>query len=103
MVRYKVKAAESERNEDLVRQVYEELHQSAPAGLRYATFALEDGLSFVHVASFDDDRNPLTDVAAFHAFQENMGDRLDEQPRVENLREIGSYGVFAREREAVTN
>src|SRR6266513_367729 len=74
MVRYKVKPEQAARNEELVRQVYEELHQTAPAGLRYATFVLEDGVSFAHVASIEtaDGRNPLTDVAAFRAFQEGI-------------------------------
>ena len=34
------------------------------------------------------------DVAAFHAFQENIADRCDEPPQVMSLREIGSYRVF---------
>ncbi len=96
MVRYKVKPEFAAHNEDLVRKVYEELRQVAPAGLGYATFALEDGVSFVHIASIenDDDRNPLMDVAAFRAFQEGIGDRCDEPPQAVNLREVGSYGVL---------
>ena len=50
LVRYRVKPEEAARNEELVRRVYEELHCTTPAGLRYATFALEDGVSFVHLA-----------------------------------------------------
>jgi hypothetical protein len=94
MVRYKVKPDQAERNEALVRQVYDELHGTAPAGLRYATFVLEDGVSFVHVASIEneDGRNPLMDVEAFRAFQEDIGDRCEESPVSVGLREIGSYG-----------
>jgi hypothetical protein len=97
MVRYKVKPGQGERNEELVRRVYEELHQTTPAGLRYATFALEDGVSFVHVASVEaeDGRNPLMDIAAFRDFTENIGDRCDEPPAPVNLREVGSYGFWA--------
>ena len=99
MVRYKVKPEHSARNEELVRRVYDELHETAPEGIRYATFVLEDNVSFVHVASIDadDDRSPLMDVAAFRAFLENLGDRCDEPPARADLREIGSYGVFGRE------
>jgi hypothetical protein len=50
MVRYRVRPDEAERNEKLVRAVYEELHRVDPAGFRYATFRLEDGVSFVHNA-----------------------------------------------------
>src|SRR2546430_6137991 len=72
MVRYKVKPEQAARNEELVRQVYEELHRTAPAGLRYATFVMEDGVSFAHVASIEtpDGRDPLTESAAFRAFPE---------------------------------
>jgi len=96
MVRYKVKPDQAARNEALVRRVYEELQATAPEGIRYATFVLEDGVSFVHLASFasDDERNPLMEVAAFRAFQDTIGDRADEPPRPMNLREIGSYGFW---------
>ncbi len=97
LVRYKVKPGQAERNEELVRQVYEELRQTAPAGLRYATFVSEDGLGYVHLASIEtgDGRNPLADVAAFRAFRENMGDRCDEAPQAVGLREVGSYDFWA--------
>jgi hypothetical protein len=95
MVRYKVKPDQAERNEELVRRVYEELHQVAPAGLRYATFALDDDVSFVHLASYEaaDGQNPLMQIAAFRDFTENIADRCDEPPTPANLREVGSYGL----------
>ena len=70
MVRYKVKPDRAAENEELVRAVYEELQRTQPAGLHYATFALEDGVSFVHLSSIDteDGRNPLSDVEAFARF-----------------------------------
>jgi hypothetical protein len=97
MVRYKVTPGQSERNEELVRRVYEELHQVAPAGLRYATFALDDGVSFVHLASVEaeDGQNPLMQIAAFREFTENIADRCDEPPTPANLREIGAYGFWS--------
>lgn len=93
MVRYKVKPERSAQNEELVRRVYEELHRTAPAGLRYATFVLEDGVSFVHVAAVEtaDGRNPLQEVAAFRAFQAGIDERCDEAPAPVGLREVGSY------------
>ena len=77
MVRYKVKPDRAAENEELVRAVYEELQRTQPAGLHYATVALEDGVSFVHLSSIDteDGRNPLSDVEAFARFQEGIGDR----------------------------
>ena len=93
MVRYKVKPDRAAENEELVRAVYDELQRTEPAGLRYATFQLDDGVSFVHLASIEteDGHNPLSDVTAFERFQENIGDRCDEPPVVTELREIGSF------------
>ena len=91
MVRYKVKPDRAAENEELVRAVYDELHRTDPAGLRYATFKLEDGVSFVHLASTEDGHNPLTEVEAFARFQEGIADRCDEAPTVAQLREIGSF------------
>jgi hypothetical protein len=93
MVRYKVKPDRAAENEALVRAVYEELQRTRPAGLHYATFALDDGVSFVHLSSIEteDGRNPLADVEAFARFQEGIGDRCEEAPVVAQLREIGSF------------
>jgi Antibiotic biosynthesis monooxygenase len=91
MVRYKVKPERVAENEELVRAVYEELRRTQPDGLRYATFQLEDGVSFVHLAEIEDEHNPLSDLQAFKQFQENIGERCDEAPVATRLREIGSF------------
>jgi len=93
MVRYKVKPDRVEENEALVRAVYEQLHRDAPEGLRYATFRLDDGVSFVHLATVDteDGRTPLTGLEAFQRFQAGIGERCDEPPAVTELEPIGAY------------
>jgi hypothetical protein len=91
MVRYKVKPDQIAANEQLVREVYEELHGAPPGGFHYATFKLEDGLTFVHIASQEGEQNPLADVAAFQRFQENIRDRCDEPPVVTRMDEVGSF------------
>jgi hypothetical protein len=93
IVRYKVKPERASENEELVRAVYAELHQTTPAGLRYATFQADDGVSFVHLASHDgeDGSSPLSEVQAFKRFQENIDERCEESPVVTGIREIGSY------------
>jgi len=96
MVRYKVKAEKVSENEALIRKVFEELKRTAPTGLRYASFKLEDGVSFVHVASIEtaDGENPLRKTAAFKAFQSDLRERCDEPPVAVDLTEIGSYRFF---------
>jgi hypothetical protein len=95
MVRYTVKQGQAETNEELIRAVYRELEERAPDGLRYATFRLEDGLSFVHLAEVDGEENPLTELPAFRAFVAGIGERTDEPPQTSALAEIGSYRLFA--------
>lgn len=96
MVGYRVKPECVAENEALARAIYDELHRDKPAGLRYATFKLEDGVSFVHLASIetDDGHNPLSDVVAFREFSRSIGDRCDEPPATAELGEIGSFRFF---------
>jgi hypothetical protein len=90
MVRYKVKPEAVAENEALVRAVYAELQQAQPEGMRYATFRLDDGVSFVHV-NFRDGSSSLNELASFQAFQQGIGARCDEAPQVSELSEVGSY------------
>jgi hypothetical protein len=90
MVRYKVKPEHAAENERLVRAVYDELGDVAPEGFRYATFQLEDGVTFVHLA-VSDGPPPLPELAAFRSFQQDIAARCDEPPVVTQLRRIGSY------------
>ena len=94
MVRYRVKPDRVAENEELVRAVYEELGRRAPDGIRYATFKLADGVSFVHVARTTGEGNPLTELAAFNAFQQGIPDRCDEPPFLTELETIGAYRAF---------
>ncbi len=95
-VRYTVKPDQVEKNEALVRAVYEELDQTQPAGLRYATFKLDDGVTFVHLVSneTEEPQSPLAKLKAFQRFVENVGERCDEAPVTIELREVGSYRFF---------
>ena len=91
-VRYKVKPDQDARNEELVRVVYDELRRVGRDGFRYATFRMEDGLTFIHLAEYEDTRDPLTELKAFAEFREGIRARCDEQPAASELQEIGSYG-----------
>jgi hypothetical protein len=93
MVRYTVRPEQAEANAALVREVYDELDRTRPDGLRYATFRLDDGVSFVHVASVEteDGHNPLSGVGAFQRFTETIGERSVERPVTVVLNEVGSY------------
>ena|SRR5437016_4030964 len=96
MVRYKVKPDQAARNEELVRAVYDELRRTQPADMRYATFRLDDGVTFVHLHSSEaeGDRNQLAELPAFKAFQAGIVERCEEAPVVTQLSEVGSYRFF---------
>jgi quinol monooxygenase YgiN len=97
MVRYRVKPDQVEANETLVRAVFEELERERPGGFGYATFKLDDGVSFVHIVDeSDDDGDSLTDVKAFARFREAIRDRCDEPPIATELHEVGSFRLFDR-------
>lgn len=96
MVSYKLKADRVPENERLVAAVYEALKQTRPARLRYATFRLADGVSFLHIVSHGEagGSNALTALPAFKAFAAGIGERCDEPPVRVELTEVGSYGFF---------
>lgn len=93
MVRYKTKPDKAGENAQYIQKVFEELQRSSPAGLRYASFQLSDGVSFMHIASVEtaDGSNPLSQSAAFKTFQAGIKDRCEEQPVATELTVIGSY------------
>ena len=96
IVHYKVKADKANENQRLVEKVFEELHQRCPPGLRYASFMLSDGVSFVHVVSIEtaDGDNPLIKIPAFNTFSAGIQDRCEEQPVLTEMTEVGSYRFF---------
>jgi len=96
MVRYTVKADRAAENERYISRVYEQLRRESPAGLRYATFKLEDGVTFVHIALIDDgDGNPLGELEAFRDFTSQIEDRCETAPVSVGLTEVGSYRFFS--------
>ena len=100
MVKYKVKPDRAAENERYIKAVFAQLERDRPAGLRYASFKLDDGLGFVHIASIEtsDGSNPLTALEPFKAFVAQIQDRCDEPPVTTTLNEIGSYRFFTEDR-----
>ena len=92
MVRYTTRPDQAEENARLIREVFESLRQTTPAGITYASYRLDDGVSFVHIASIDDPaNNPLQGLSAFKAFTAGVKDRCDVAPVTSVLHEVGSY------------
>jgi hypothetical protein len=96
MVRYKVKAGRAVENERYIAGVFEQLERNSPPGLRYASFKLPDGVSFVHIVSHEgaDGGDALRALPAFKAFTAEIKERCEELPVTAELTEVGSYGFF---------
>ncbi len=96
IVRYKVKTNETMKNIEYIQSVFNALEERKPEGLRYASFQLEDGVSFIHIASIEteDGSNPLPQFEAFKTFVKDIGDRCEEPPIASEATTVGSYRLF---------
>ncbi len=91
IVRYKTRPDAADENQRLVENVFTELARNDPGGLRYATFRLADGVSFVHVAVVEGEVNPLQHSTAFAEFQREIGARCVEPPMPTEALLVGAY------------
>jgi hypothetical protein len=97
IVQYRTEPDKADENQRLVESVFAELNDRDPGGLRYASFRLADGVSFVHLASIetDDGSNPLSETGAFAEFQREIESRCSQQPAGQDATLVGSYRFFA--------
>ncbi len=94
VVRYMVKPDKVEENRSLIEQVFKQLQDRAPDGLRYMVLQLADD-SFVHVAETDDGAPGLPSLDAFQAFRRGLGERWVEPPQSNDARVVGNYRLKA--------
>jgi hypothetical protein len=95
LIRYRTKPEQAGANARLVEAVYAELHRTSPEGVSYATFRLDDQVTFVHLVQVRTEPSPLLAVRAFGEFQAGLAGRTDQGPVTDNLTEVGSYRFFA--------
>ena len=93
VVRYKTKPERADENQRLVEKVFAELDEMGATGFAYASFRLEDGVSFVHVVIEEEGEGSvsLADVPAFKQFTAGIADRCDEQPVAMRATVVGAY------------
>ena len=96
LVQYKVKVDRVAENEEKVRAVYAELAERGDDAIHYATFRLDDGQSFAHLAVWADDAPDagLGSIEAFKAFQDNIADRCEVPPRPAPMDLIGTWNLL---------
>ncbi len=91
MLRYTVKPDRLAEHLRLLRAVYEELGSTRPDGLRYATFQLEDEVSFVELVTGADLPGPLSRSEAFRRYRADLDARCVER-RFDEPSAVGSFG-----------
>jgi hypothetical protein len=94
VVRYETKPDRADENQRLVEKVFAELAERQPDSFRYASFRLEDGVSFVHVVTETEGAsNPmsLADLPAFQEFQREIADRCVVQPVAQGATIVGVH------------
>jgi hypothetical protein len=92
VVRYKTKPEQTQENERLIREVFQELKAKSPDGVRYLSLRLDDG-SFVHFSAVEgaDGPHPITSLAAFRTFQSGIKERCSEPPQSLGATIVGNY------------
>jgi hypothetical protein len=97
MVRYTTKPDHTVENETLSRAVFAQLRSAPPAGVAYALF--RDGNEFVHVFLNlkADESAPVTELAAFKAFEKGVVERCEVPPKATRLAAqlVDCYGFGA--------
>ena len=98
VVRYKTKPERADENQQLVEKVFAELDELGATGFAYASFRLEDGVSFVHVVVEEDGESSvsLADVPAFKPFTAGIADRCEEQPVALGATVVGAHRMLGR-------
>jgi hypothetical protein len=91
VISYTVRPETAKVNEELIRGVFDELAQVEPENVRYTAYALEDGVSFVHIVEVEHGENPIPDLASFKRYTEGVLERCQQQPVVSQAREVGAY------------
>lgn len=91
VIRYETKPEAADENQRVVEQVFAELAETQPEGLHYATFRLDDGVTFVHIVKTEGDADPLPQLAAFQEFQKGLGERLAGRPVRGAANVVGTY------------
>jgi hypothetical protein len=81
VVRYTTRPDAADENQRLMEDVFTQLVTDAPDQLRYATFRLGDGASFLHIEQWEGEGpSPIPQLAKFRNFQDTLDDRLADPP-----------------------
>jgi hypothetical protein len=97
-ITYTVKSAFAQKNQENVQAFLKDLEKINNPALRYIAYLGEDGKTFTHVASYQNDevQKTLFALESFKSFQRQRDESgLEVQPKVETVEVVAaSYPVF---------
>ena len=85
------------RNKENIRQVVNELRKINHPGIKYSTYLMPDGKTFMHFDHFDNEEahNVLTGLESFKKFSDELlASNLEVEPKLELLSLVASHPIF---------
>jgi quinol monooxygenase YgiN len=97
-VQYTVKSDYADTNKKNVAKVMADLRELAEPGIKYSTFVLDDGKTFVHIGMYSDQEalDVVNNLPSFQSFREQLkASRPEAPPKGDNLTLVdSSYEIF---------
>jgi hypothetical protein len=93
LIRYQARPEQAAENQRLIENVFAELRDRRPEGVRYLVLRLADD-TFVHIVETERAENPLLALPAFKAFSTTAGERQLEAPVVNEAVVVGDYRML---------
>ena len=92
-VSYTIKSECQYEHTRLIEAIFTELQSTEPVNIDYRVIRSADELTYTHSSTSNglDGKNPITDLASFIAFTENLSERVIKPPVVDNSELIGNY------------
>ena len=85
------------RNKENIRQVVNELRKINHPGIKYSTYLMPDGKTFMHFDHFDNEEahNVLTGLESFKKFSDELlASNLEVEPKLELLSLVASHPIL---------
>ncbi|WP_330306368.1 MULTISPECIES: hypothetical protein [unclassified Streptomyces] len=80
--------------EEALKKMFTAIERERPAGVRYASYRLPDGVTYVAQLELADGvENPLPAIAEFREFQAGLKDWLAGPPSAEQFEIRGAYAA----------
>jgi len=97
-VQYTVKEEYAETNKKNINQVMSDLRKLNNPGVKYSSYVLNDGKTFVHLGIYSDEKamSVATDLDSFKKFQTELKESQPEvPPKADDLNLVASaYDIF---------